>query len=162
MTSSSFRPLLLLAAPAAAAALVVVGGSGAAAQDPGPRTLVFKERSRGSTFEHIRNTKGAPPRANSVGDVLVITAPLLDRAGALAGETAVSCITTSGARDFRKSVMTCDGVMTLRDGTLTFQANITPRREPIVGAVTGGTGAYANARGVLEVAGGVDTITLAP
>ena len=45
---------------------------------------------------------------------------------------------------------------------MTIQAAIRPRREPIVAAVTGGTGEYANARGVLEVAGGVDTITLAP
>ena len=94
--------------------------------------------------------------------MLVITAPLADVGGTVVGETAVSCITTTPARDFRKSVMTCDGVITLRDGTLTFQAAIRPAHEPIVGAVTGGTGAYANASGVLEVADGVDTITLAP
>ena len=38
--------------------------------------------------------------------------------------------------------------MTLADGTLTLQANTTPNSRTTTGAVTGGTGAYANARGV--------------
>ena len=155
------RLLPLLAAPVAVAALVALGG-GAAAQDPGARTLVFKEPSRGSTFAHIRNTKPRSRRANSAGDVIVLTSRLLDRAGAVAGETATSCITTTGARNFLKSVVTCNGVFTLKDGTLTLQANIKPGQRRIVGAVTGGTGAYANARGVVEYVDGVDTITLAP
>ncbi len=155
------RLLPLLAAPVMVAALVAVGG-GAAAQDPGTRTLVFKEPSGGSTFTHVRNTKPRSRRANSTGDVIVLTSQLVDRARAVAGETAASCVTTTGARNFLKSVATCNGVFTLKDGTLTLQANIKPAESRVVGAVTGGTGAYANARGVVEFADGVDTITLAP
>ena len=157
----SLRLLPLFAAPAVIAALLA-GGGGAAAQDPGQRTLTFKERERDSTFAHIRNTKPKSRRANSAGDIFVLTSKLFDPAGKGAGTTATSCVTTTGARDFRKSMITCSGVFTLRDGTLTVQGNVSPVAERIVAAVTGGTGAYAGARGVVEFAGGIDTITLAP
>jgi hypothetical protein len=155
------RLLVLLAAPAAITA--IAGGSGAAAQNPGPRTLVFKERQRDATFAHIRNTRPKTRRTNSAGDIFVLTSTLLDADGKVAGKTAATCITSTGARDFRKSLITCSGVFTLPDGTLTIQGNISPAVEDrIVAAVTGGTGAYAGARGALEFAGGVDTITLVP
>jgi hypothetical protein len=129
------------------------------------RTLTLKELDKGSTFVHIRNTKGSSSRANWMGDVLAFTNPVVDQAGQRIGKTSVACVTTTGARNFMRSQLTCFGTFTLRDGTLTVQANLSPAQRTIVGAITGGTGAYANARGVVEsrsVRGGaLDTITLA-
>jgi hypothetical protein len=57
-----------------------------------------------------------------------------------------------------------DGVAALRDGTLTFQFSLIPTASTTTAAVTGGTGAYANARGVVvskgTKAGADDTVTL--
>ena len=55
-------------------------------------------------------------------------------------------------------------MLTLADGSLTLQANTSPSSRTTTGAVTGGTGAYANARGVFVSvegrSGSQDTITL--
>ena len=51
--------------------------------------------------------------------------------------------------------------MTLPGGTLTFQTITSPGTPTTNGAITGGTGAYANARGTfVRPEGKADTITL--
>jgi hypothetical protein len=160
-TAAAFAVLLgLLAA-------TLVLRSSASAQNAGPptpRTLTFTELERGATFTHIRNTKGAKQQSNLQGDVLAFTNPLADSSRKRVGKISVSCTTTTGARNFLKSTLTCVGVMTLADGTLTLQANTTPNSRTTTAAVTGGTGAYANARGVFvseeSRSGSQDTITL--
>lgn len=158
------RLALCLALPALATAGVILG-SGASAESPAPRTLTFTERQAGSTFTHIRNTKTTLPRSNSQGDLLVFTNPLADASGLIAGRLHVACVTTVGARDFRKSVLTCSGIVVLRDGTLSLQTTSSPGSSTTTAAVTGGTGAYATARGVLVSTNtgreSTDTITLA-
>lgn len=154
-----------LAVLCALAALAAVLRSPASAQTPTTRLLTFTELERGGTFTHIRNTKGAPRRANLAGDVIVFTNPLADASGARVGTSWVSCTTTGGARNFMKSTLTCSGVLTFADGTLTLQANTSPASPTTTGAVTGGTGAYANARGVFVSEegpnGARNTVTLA-
>jgi hypothetical protein len=149
----------------ALAGIVVVLASGASAQDPTTRTLTFKALDKGSTFTHVRNTKPKSERSNSTGDGIVFTNPLADASGNVVGKQYAECITTKGARNFLRSTLTCTAVMDLRDGTLTMQANSKPGVPTTTGAVTGGTGAYANARGVFAAkdssAGGDTTITLA-
>jgi hypothetical protein len=132
----------------ALAGIVALLVSGASAQDPGTRTLAFKALEKGSTFKHVRNTKSSSERANSTGDVIVFTNPLADEAGKVVGTLYADCTTTKGARHFLRSTTTCTGVIDLRDGTLTLQANSKPGVPTTTGAVTGGTGAYANARGI--------------
>jgi hypothetical protein len=154
---------LALGALAAAALLI---GPGASAQSPAGRTLSFTELEKGATFKHIRNTKPKSPRANSLGDVLVFTNPLADASGKVVGRLHASCATTVGARNFLKSVITCDGAAVLRDGTLHWQASFKVGASAVKGAITGGTGAYANARGGFvsakdERGGSQDTFTLA-
>jgi hypothetical protein len=152
---------LALAALVMGAGTVVVA-SGATAQDATPRTLTFKTLEKGSTFKHVRNTKPKSERANSTGDVIVFTNPLAD-GGKVVGKLYADCTTTEGARDFLRSTTTCTAVAALQDGTLTLQANSKPSVPTTTGAVTGGTGTYANARGVFvaENVGGNLTITLA-
>jgi hypothetical protein len=153
---------LALGALGAAALLV---GPGASAQSPAGRTLTFTELEKGATFQHVRNTKPKSPRANSLGDVFVFTNPLADAAGQVVGKLHASCATTVGAGNFLKSAITCNGVAVLRDGTVTWQAAFKVGAPTVNGAITGGTGAYANARGVLsskeDRSGTHDTITLA-
>jgi hypothetical protein len=159
----TWRLAPILALPALAAAALL--GPGASAQAPGARTLSLKELEKGSTFTHVRNTKTRFARANSRGDLIVFTNPLADASGQIVGKLHVNCATTVGARNFLKSVMTCSGVVVLRDGTLTLQGAVKPNAATTTVAITGGTGAYANARGVFVSAqargGSQDTITLA-
>ena len=153
--------ILALGALAAAALL----GPGASAQSPGGRTISVTELEKGSTFKHVRNTKPKSPRANSLGDVLVFTNPLADGSGHVVGKFHANCATTVGARNFPKSVVTCAATYVLRDGTLTAQGTFRVGASIGRAAITGGTGAYANARGVLvsrnDRRGSQDTITLA-
>jgi allene oxide cyclase-like protein len=141
------RTVALLGVPALAAVAVALG-SGASAQDPGARTLTLKELEKGATFTHIRNTRTKSSQANPQGDVIVFSHLLADEAGNKVGKLSAGCPTTTGARNFLKSTITCSGVLALRDGNLMIQANVKPGSSKTVGAVTGGTGAYANARGV--------------
>jgi hypothetical protein len=156
-----FAPALALPVLAGAALL----GPGASAQSPGARTLSFKELEKGATYIHVRNTNTKSTRSNSLGDTLTFTNPLADPSGNVVGKLHANCATTVGARNFPKSVITCAGVLVLRDGTLTMQATLKVGAPTIAGAITGGTGAYANARGVfasVQAQGGSqDTITLA-
>jgi hypothetical protein len=148
----------LLAITAAVAGAVAIG-SGASAQAPGTRTITFKELERGSKFIHVRNTRPPSRRANMMGDQIVFTNPLADASGTVIGKLHVSCTTTVGSRNFTRSMLTCHGVAALRDGTLALQA-LTGVEGTTTGAVTGGTGAYANARGTfasVEARGGTDT-----
>jgi len=137
---------ILAAVALAALAAVVLVGPGASAQ--GGRTISLTELEKGSTFKHVRNTKTTSTRSNSLGDVIVFTNRVADAAGQVVGKLHVVCATTVGARNFLKSVVTCHGVGVLRDGTLDFQTARKPGDTTGTGAITGGTGAYANARGV--------------
>jgi hypothetical protein len=145
-------------------AAILVLRSSASAQDAGTRTLTLRETERGGTFTHIRNTKGASRRSNLAGDVIVFANPVVDAAGKRIGKTSVSCATTTGSRNFMKSALTCHGVAELPDGSLMIQAIVAPNAPTTNGAVTGGTGAYANARGVFtsteDRSGSQTTITL--
>jgi hypothetical protein len=137
--------------------------TGASAQDPGTRTLTFKTLEKGSTFTHVRNTKPPSERANVMGDLIVFTNPVADDSGKVVGRQFAECTTTQGARNYLRSTTTCTGVMDLRDGTITLQANSKPGVPTTTGAVTGGTGAYAGADGVFAAndRNGRMTVTLA-
>lgn len=138
----------------------------ASADAPAGTTLTFKELEKGATFKHVRNTKTRNQRSNLMGDLIIFTNPVTDSAGKIVGRQHVQCVTTAGASNFEKSKLTCSGVMALAQGTLTLQAISSPGVATTTGAVTGGTGAYANARGTFTSvegrSGSTDTITLVP
>jgi allene oxide cyclase-like protein len=162
--STRRRAAALLAATAAAATTAVVVMSSASAQAPATRTLSFHELDKGSTFIHVRNTRTASQQSNSQGDLIVFTNPVADASGTRIGKLHAQCVTTVGARDFRKSTITCTAGLHLRDGNLMGQFITSLAGTTTTGAITGGTGAYANARGVIvskQTQGGSnDTITL--
>jgi len=169
-TSTMRRPSATALVLFALVALAVAGlslRSSASAEAPAATTLTFTELDKGSTFKHIRNTKTRNQRSNLMGDLIVFTSPLADSAGTRVGRIHVSCVTTVGSSNFEKSKAACSGSMVTPQGTLTLQAMNSPGVATTTGAVTGGTGAYANARGVFTSVTGrngnsTDTITLVP
>ena len=157
---------IILASLAIGQMLVWTAVSAASADAPATPTLTVAELDKGSTFKHVRNTKTRNQRSNLMGDLIVFTNPLADSTGKKVGKLHANCVTTVGSSNFLKSKMSCTGSMVLAQGTLTFQAIVSPSVATTTGAITGGTGAYANARGTFtSVEGGngsTDTITLVP
>ncbi len=156
---------ILAAVALAALAAVVLIGPGASAQAPAARTITFTELEKGATFKHIRNTKPKSAASNMLGDVIVFTNRIADASGKVIGKNHAVCATTVGApRNFAKSTITCHGSVVLGDGTMTWQGAFRAGGSTSTSAITGGTGAYANANGVVvskQVKGSThDTITL--
>ena len=149
-----------IVAALALAGVVAVIGSSASAQDPATRTLTFTELERGATFAHVHHDKHASSRSNLQGDVLAFANPLADASGKRVGRQEAACVTTTAARDYRRSIVSCQIGVTLADGTLTVHIMLRPNATVATGAVIGGTGAYAGARGTVVSRKGTDTITL--
>ena len=144
----------------------LVLGTSAPAQ--GAKTLTYKELNRGATFAFVdnaptSNAKGGEPSA-SIGDAIVFTNPLTDRAGKRVGRLYAHCTAVVAAPQANKAAFSCEGIMVVDGGTLSVQAFLPKAGATVHGAVTGGTGTYANARGTLvsrpTKAGADDTITL--
>jgi hypothetical protein len=149
----------------AVGACALVLGSSASAQ--GPTTLTFKELNKGSTFEFVDNAplskaKGEP--SASAGDLIVFTNPLTDSVGKRVGRLYMHCTAVVAARQANKAAFACEGVVVIGRGTLAVQALLAHAGATVHGAVTGGTGPYANVRGTLNSqptkTGADDTITL--
>jgi hypothetical protein len=158
------RAGLVLAALIAATGLAVELRSSASAQGAATRTITFRELDKGATSTHVTNTKSTSKQANLQGDLIVFTNPVVDATGKRLGTLHASCTTTVGSRDFARSTMGCGGFIALHDGTLMVQVLVPVASASATGAVVGGTGAYANARGTFTTADGKngknDTVTL--
>jgi hypothetical protein len=150
------------AALAAAGVLAVSGG----AEAPSGQTLQYV--SKGGTFKFV----DAPPKArseedDSSGDQFLISSGVYTTANKRVGNIDARCTFTRGGRNLRG---VCDAIYDLPDGDLHLMARLTPN-DTVDGAVVGGNGAYAGARGTFKSVdrpgekGGDpsdDTITLLP
>ncbi len=153
------------AALAAAGILAVSGG----AQQPGGRTIELV--SKNCTFKLLDN----PPLATqarpttSIGDTYALRCTVTDRDGERLGNVDAACTTTKGGR---RDVAVCQGAYQLENGELYLQTRM-PERDiaETHGAIVGGFGDYAGARGTftsVDRAGerngdpSDDTITLLP
>jgi hypothetical protein len=158
---------------AVAAAVVVAGvltATGSGQAPPGGRTITLKEVNRGATFKFV----DLPPRARnprrptfSSGDLFVITLPLTTDTGQAAGRGNIRCTVTRPARTADNSQVLCDAGFVTTNGTLFLSALTRFGDQPTTtGAVTGGTGTYAGARGTFvstsTSSGSNDTFTLLP
>lgn len=138
-------PLFL--AGALAGLLPVAAQAGAAT---GPTTITFTEVSKGSTFEFVDNppkqkSEGSP---TSAGDQFVATSPLV-MGGKTVGKERIACTATNTSKSFEGAHFLCTGAFVLPAGTLFIEAIVgAPHLE---GAVTGGTGSYAGAKGSFSV-----------
>jgi hypothetical protein len=151
------------------ALLVVVGTFASTAG--ASTTLVFQEPHRGSTFHFVdfspsANPHGRAPRF-SPGDELIFT-DRLEQEGKVVGKIRVICTATQSA-PLNKEInagFVCSILAKVPGGSL---AMVSPQAEPgnpngREGAVVGGTGRYAGARGTFLDEGGsrfdTNTITL--
>jgi hypothetical protein len=122
----------------AGAALASTG----AAQAPGPPTGTKEVVLRQSSFKFLDH----PPRRHgdvppSPGDTSIVGYRVLDATGEKRlGRVSSVCVST----DRRGQAMQCTGALTLPDGTIMLEGPGNPL------AITGGTGAYAGARGTAE------------
>jgi hypothetical protein len=152
------KKYLVMLAVAAVAVFAVVATSGA--QAPGPQTLVFKENSKGSKFTFVDAARPFAKNPNrptpSQGDYFVFYSPLNDATGKRVGELDVKCtvMKKGKSRTGQGEVDLCDGVVGLGNGEIFLSARVVNEDSGNVrGAITGGTGAYANARGTLTSVG---------
>ena len=116
-------------------------------QDPQgyQRYLELKELVDGSTFGAVDN----PPSAASIGDSIAFSKIVAKRSGEKVGRIDVTCVTTAVPTP-ETANQVCHGVLTLGDSQLTLETAIvgTPKSAEV--AVTGGTGSYAGASGVMK------------
>jgi hypothetical protein len=164
----SSRALALAAAALAAAA---VAAPVLAQSSAGGQTLTFRVLNKGSHFHYVDN----PPRNNnphrrpvfSVGDGFVLASPLADNSGTI-GELRVTCTVTkkaSATNSLNPGHPLCTGAFDTKNGTL-FAETVDSGAKRTNGAIVGGTGAYAGARGTFTgttaKTGETDTVNLLP
>jgi hypothetical protein len=162
-TKGAARRRATVIAGSAVAALATAGvlAVSGAAEAPTGQTISLIEKPG------IEKFIDAPPRAtrarpSSPGDQFMYSYPLVTGANARAGRIDARCTFTKGGR---KASGICDGVISLADGDLLLAVRLKTEGD-VNGAIVGGTGAYAGARGTftsVETKGGAhDTITLLP
>jgi hypothetical protein len=127
-----------------AVALVVIPAGAQA-----PTTLSFKEVNKGGTFKIVdvppkRKSRRAAP---SAGDGFVFTNPLQKSATTTAGSLHAHCTVTKGGKRFSSLIVLCDAAFKFGNGTIYVSTLTKLTQKTTVGAVTGGDGAYAGARG---------------
>jgi hypothetical protein len=158
-------PLVAGSAAAAFAGLGILAVTGGA-QQPTGRTIELVTKNARFKFVDVPPRARTPDNARP-GDQFLISATLADRAGKRVGGFEAKCSMTRGGKNLRGI---CDGVYALADGEIFLAARLTPA-DDVSGAVVGGTGAYAGARGTFSSkdrpgeAGGDpsdETITLLP
>src|SRR4051812_29275748 len=154
-------------AVAAALSGAVVAAAPATAQSPTTTTLTFKETDKGSTFTFIDN----PPRNKahrrptlSPADLLVIGNPLVSNSGAKRGALRATCTVTTASKTPESAPALCTGVFSLKEGQLDALVSTSSLAKGVSGAIVGGTGTYAGARGTFKSTdtktGSNDTVTL--
>jgi hypothetical protein len=148
---SSRKTAALAAALTAAALAGVAGVLPAQGQDPAAtRTLTFASTQSPRDFKSI----DVKPKGDSVGDRFVFSTTLR-AAGKVAGRMEGDCLAIDG----RFEALDCSLVAILADGSLTAAGAAVDKPIPGVGgtkeqyAVTGGTGAYVGATGVITRSG---------
>ena len=142
------KRLAVLSVPAAAAALgavILVPGAGSA-QTGGGQTIKLVESGNGS-FKFLDNPpKATRKRGPSSGDELIFANRLTDASGKAAGTLLAKCTFTP-----KPGTLLCEGVFKLASGTITGAALTTESSRTTVIAITGGTGAYRNVRGQMDL-----------
>jgi hypothetical protein len=160
------RPLLAIAV-AGAAILAPVAAQAQAPAVPPTAPLTFNELDKGSTFQFHDVAPKAKlshgfPSTLSAGDSFTFTNPLADASGTRLGTLDGSCVAPASTTKF---VVVCTGVFELAGGEIWVGVH-GGGSSTTVGAVLGGTGAYAGARGSFTSKEGktssLDTFTFLP
>jgi hypothetical protein len=153
MTTRTLLAAAALVAAAASAPLTLAHAQGPA------RTLtlhVTGTQVSAVDLPPLHRTRRSPETA---GDVVVARSRVT---GAATGARYLRCGVVKPGRGYARALVSCDVTYVLADGTITAAGVVRlAGPEPAVAAVTGGTGAYAGARGTLTAApDGTDTLAL--
>ena len=165
------RRAMIVMAGAAMLALTALSATGSA-QRTQERTVTVFEKDSAETFVPVdlpptSKTKGARATV-SAGDLFIVTGPVF---GDAAGKTRIGRIfgqvtAVSTGKTFFRSSFLVHLVFTLSGGTIVVDGAFKEEGTTAEFAVTGGTGAYAGARGTFSSkhakAGESDTIDLLP
>jgi allene oxide cyclase len=131
--------LIVLAAAVALAVTLAAGSTGAASSGGGKRIAVF-ERATTDTLVDL------PPAGDSLGDTLTFANEVFDaRTGKKVGTDQGHCVRTVVGQAFE-----CFWTTFLPRGQITVQGPFYDAADSTL-AITGGTGAYRNARGTMEL-----------
>jgi len=131
--------LIVLALAAALAVTLAAGGTGVASSGGGKRIHVF-ERATTDTVVDL------PPAGDSVGDTLTFANEVFDaRSGMKVGSDQGQCIRTVVGEAWE-----CFWTTFLPKGQITVEGPFYDAADSTL-AITGGTGAYRNARGSMDL-----------
>jgi hypothetical protein len=131
----------------AAAVLALAGGTAAQARHHG--TIHLTEATANPQPAVVDTGTPGP----SAGDVVVVRDALLPN-----GTLNQVCTLVHVSGGLFTSDYECAGSITLADGTITMEGPFVPAAAEQTAAITGGTGAYANARGEIVVRAEADEI----
>jgi hypothetical protein len=175
---------IIVSAVAAAAAAAGLVSAATGAQAPTGQTITLRELAKGKTARVVDLPPLVRDRRNpilSAGDVVMSNWGLADSSGKNVGTLEIDCTVTRPKNPHIRGARTlCEGAFNLNDGVLfgyTLQELCQARCRPGVsygpdgrgptGAIIGGTGRYAGARGTFasqltSKGDAVDIITLLP
>ncbi len=162
--SSTAWRLLASAVLAGAIATVLAAAGSSASQTAGTTIKLIDDVQHSTTFNFVEpppNPVTGDPTNNSAGDQILTTEPLLNAKHARVGMAyEVITFVTGGQLPKRPSVVHGSLVYHLKNGTLFIETlNSGSFTEAVV---TGGTGAFAGARGTVQQGNVFDVIHLLP
>lgn len=142
------KPIVLGTALAASAVAVAAVAGAGQAQEPAGRTLQVRASTPDVRFVDLPPRQRGRRSAPSTGDLIVSAGTVADASGTRLGTTHMSCVVTDPRGAIRRSILHCTGTYRLRDGTVSFTVtDALAAGRTVTAAITGGTGAYAGARG---------------
>jgi hypothetical protein len=157
----------------ASGGVALVAASGGGAQTPATgQTFTLIERTTDSDFSFIDNKPTSPKPGKhgphiSRGDQIAFSSPVFDTNGKRMGRTDAGCVASEPGTFDANAVFTCYGGFRLVNGTILVQqiGKVSAKVSHLV--ITGGTGAYAGARGSIVSTTNSDTkstdvVTLLP
>jgi allene oxide cyclase-like protein len=146
------------------AAAILAGGAVAATSQP----LSVNDASIAKRTIHLREASATPKLTFvdlgapglSVGDHVVTTDGVVRPDGTPAGSTEQVCTVVEPKASLFASTFDCAGSFQLDQGQITVQGAFVPNAAESSFAITGGTGAFARARGEVLLATEADDITI--
>jgi allene oxide cyclase-like protein len=140
----------------AALAFAGTAQAGPPAKDHGPKTIHLTEQNAQLQPTFVDTGKPGP----SVGDMVVARDGVLAADGSKAGTFNQVCTLVEVIGSPLTSAYECTGSIALNDGTITMQGPFVPALAEQSAAITGGTGAYAKARGEVVVRAEADELVV--
>jgi hypothetical protein len=148
----------LLGSAAAITTTALVLTAGGQAQQPAGQTLVLHDSAMKIANIDVPPLVRSERSPETPGDEVIASSKV---GGAASGARYLVCLAAKQGKSVETALYSCQVTYNLANGTITAAgvAHINPS-PPIVVPVTGGTGAYAGARGTLTVTAQQDTLTL--